>query len=211
MINRYDGFIGEFNMSHTDIIQPGITGHLIIKDKDTGEIILDKHNAIHFENMALTITRALANRADGHIHEMHFGNGGSNISHSSIIYLPPNVIGRDANLYNPTYKKVVDSNSSLNANSLRNNIEVKNLAEGLRYSDLVITCTLDYQEPAGQYAYDDAQDMESDYVFDEIGLKSFSPLGAGRGLLLTHVIFSPILKSRNRAFEILYYIRIAMN
>lgn len=195
-----------------DSTQPLIKGHLIIRDKITGEVLLDKDNAIHYENASLTIARALANRPDGHIHEMHFGNGASTVSGTgAITYFPPNVVGRDADLYNRTYYKVIDDESSLNANREKNRVDVMNLPEGLRYSDIVMTCTLDYNEPAGQPAYDDATDFENDFVFDEIGLKAYSPLGPGRGLLLTHVVFHPIQKSLNRIIEIIYTIRIQMN
>lgn len=194
-----------------ELINTGMVGHVLIKNKETGEILLDKKNAIHYENMAMTIARALANRSDGHIHEMHFGNGASTTSGTgAITYFPPNIVGRDAELYNQTYYKVVDNLSSLNANPEMNRVDVLSTAEGLRYSDIVITCTLDYNEPSGQYAYDDATDFENDYVFDEIGLKSYSSIGPGRGLLLSHVIFHPILKSLNRIIEIVYTIRIMM-
>lgn len=188
-----------------------VMGTFLIRDRDTGEVLVETTNACHFENLALVMARALANRADGHIHELHFGNGASTVSGTgAITYNPPNVIGRDADLYNPTYFKVVDDESSLNIDKTNNRVDVKNLPEGLRYSDVVITCTLDYTEPAGQYAFDDAQDLESNFVFDEIGLKAYSPTGAGKGLLITHAVFSPVQKSLNRAIEISYTLRIAL-
>lgn len=190
---------------------PVVMGTFTIRDKMTGEVILEKTNACHYENLALVMARALANRADGHIHELHFGNGASTVSGTgAVTYSPPNVIGRDADLYNGTYFKVVDDESSLNVNTTENRVDVKNLPEGLLYSDITITCTLDYNEPSGQYAFDDAADLESDFVFDEIGLKAYSPAGAGKGLLITHAVFSPVQKSLNRAFEIVYTLRIAL-
>jgi len=186
-------------------------GHVLIRDKVTGEVLLDKNNAINFGNMAITIARALADRDDGHIFEMHFGNGASTVSGTgAITYFPPNVSGTDADLYNPTYYKVIDSTSSLNLNTQENFIEVANLTDGLNYSDLILTCTLDYNEPSGQPAYDDATDLSNDFVFDEIGLKSYSSLGSGQGLLLTHIVFHPIQKSLNRIIEIIYTLRISL-
>ena len=41
---------------------------------------------------------------------------------------------------------------------------------------------------------------------DELGLKSYSPAGAGR--LITHVIFHPVQKSLNRLVQIDYTVRV---
>jgi hypothetical protein len=193
-----------------DDAKPRVTGHLLIRDPSDGTVLLNKKNAIHYENFSVAVARALANRPDGNIHEMHFGNGGSTVSGTgAITYFPPNTIGSTASLYNPTYFKVVNDLSPLNADSTKNFIEVNHL-NNTGYTDIVITCTLDYSEPSGQEAFDDESDLESDYVFDEIGLKTYDPV-AGGGLLLTHVIFNPIQKSLNRLIEVVYTLRVQMN
>jgi hypothetical protein len=69
-----------------------------------------------------------------------------------------------------------------------------------------VTCLLDYGEPAGQEAFDNITDNNGDYVFDELGLKSYSSTGQSR--LLTHVIFHPVQKSLNRLIQIDYTVRI---
>ena len=43
-------------------------------------------------------------------------------------------------------------------------------------------------------------------MFDELGLKSYSPNGEGR--LITHVIFHPVQKSLNRLVQIDYTVRV---
>jgi len=190
-----------------DGLKLGFKGHLIIRDKDTGETLLDKSNAIHFENMSVAVAAGLAGRPNGNIHEMHFGSGGSAVSGTGgITYYPPNVVGANADLYNPTYFKVVNDQSSLNTDTSKNFIEVRHLV-GTVYSDIIITCTLDYSEPSGQEAFDDSTDTEAAYMFDEIGLKTYDPSGPGNGQLLTHVIFNPIQKSLNRLIEVVYTIR----
>lgn len=189
---------------------PKVTGHLLIKDVDSGEVLLNKRNAIHYENFSVAIGRALANRPDGNIHEMHFGSGGSTVNGTgAITYFPPNTTGSEANLYNPTYAKVVNDLSPLNVDPSKNFIEINHLNNTM-YTDIVVTCTLDYSEPSGQSAFDDDTDMEGDFVFDEIGLKTYDPVSGG-GLLLTHVIFNPIQKSLNRLIEVVYTVRIQMN
>jgi hypothetical protein len=185
-----------------------ITGRFTIRDKNTSEIILEKTNAIHYENFGEALALAAAGNAEGHIYEMHFGNGASIIdSVGAISYYPPNVEGVNANLYNPTYFKIVDQKSSANSNPTANFMEVKH-TRGNLFTDIIIVCTLDYGEPSGQDAFDLTNDLEGDFIFDEIGLKSFSSV-AGAGKLLTHAIFSPIQKSLNRSYEIEYVIRIA--
>jgi hypothetical protein len=65
---------------------------------------------------------------------------------------------------------------------------------------------LDYGEPTGQDAIDNATNSDSLYVFDELGLVSYD--SAGQGRLLTHVIFHPVQKSLNRLIQIDYTVRV---
>ena len=46
-----------------------IDGHVLIKDPDTDEILLDQHNAINFENMSLALVRLLANQQTASNHD----------------------------------------------------------------------------------------------------------------------------------------------
>jgi hypothetical protein len=71
---------------------------------------------------------------------------------------------------------------------------------------VLISCILDYSEPDGQEAFDNSQDLDSNFVFDELGLKSYS--SSGNGKLLTHVVFHPVQKSLNRLLQIDYTVRI---
>ena len=73
----------------------------------------------------------------------------------------------------------------------RNKIEPKARKWNKLYRHSV-SCLLDYGEPAGQDATDNATNADSLYVFDELGLVSYSASGQGR--LLTHVIFHPVQK-----------------
>jgi hypothetical protein len=70
----------------------------------------------------------------------------------------------------------------------------------------VVSCLLDYGEPDGQDAFDTASNTEQLYVFDELGLRSYSTSGTGR--LITHVIFHPVQKSLNRLIQIDYTVRV---
>jgi len=184
-------------------------GHIKIWDPETGEVIVDKRNAIHYENMSTALANSLANKTTGFVHEMAFGNGGTTVDTTGVItYLTPNSTGTNATLYNQTYYKVVDDNSSTNKDTTRNKMEVRHTA-GNKYTDIVVTCTLDYGEPTGQSAFDNTTNFNGDYVFDELGLKSWEGTENGAtNKLLTHVIFHPVQKSLNRLIQIDYTLRI---
>ena len=85
-----------------------IEGHIKIFDPNNEEVFVDKRNAIHYENFSNSLAQAMANKNLGHIYQMAFGNGGSSVDTTGVItYLPPNITGQNATLYNQTYQKVV--------------------------------------------------------------------------------------------------------
>lgn len=185
-----------------------IQGHVKIFDPFTGEIFVNKSNAIHYENFSRAMALSVGNKTTGYIHEMHFGNGGTSVDSTGVItYLPPNTTGGNSTLYNQTYYKVVDDNSSYNLDPTRNNIQIRHIT-GKPYTDILVTCLLDYGEPSsGQAAFDNSTDLNGDFVFDELGLVSWDGT-LGTGTLLTHVIFSPVQKSLNRLLQIEYTVRV---
>ena len=161
-----------------------IEGHIKIFDPQSEEVFVDKRNAIHYENFSEALAKSIANRADGYIEEMHFGNGGTSVDSTGVITL-----------------------SAANTDATRNKIEVRHTS-GNVYSDIVCTCLLDYGEPAGQSAFDNTTTFTDSYVFDELSLYGYSASGAGQGKLLTHVIFHPVQKSLNRLIQIDYTVRV---
>jgi hypothetical protein len=192
------------------MITPGlakITGHVKIHDPASGEIFYNDHNAIHYENISIAMAQTLSDRNLGYIYEMAFGNGGSSVDPTGVItYLPPNITGQNADLYNETYAKVVDDNAATNTDPASNKMEVLHTS-GKVYTDILVTCLLDYGEPAGQQAFDNSTNFNGEYVFDELGLKSWN--GSATDLrLITHVIFHPVQKSLNRQIQIDYTLRI---
>ncbi len=183
-----------------------VQGHIKIWYPETGEIAVNKRNAIHYENMSIALAESISNSGQGFIYEMVFGNGGTTVDPTGIItYLTPNSTGTNAGLYNQTYSKIVDDRAVANIDPVRNKIETRHVT-GTNYTDVFVTCLLDYGEPAGQEAFDNITDNNGDYVFDELGLKSYSSTGQSR--LLTHVIFHPVQKSLNRLIQIDYTVRI---
>ena len=188
-----------------------IEGFLKIYDPNDGEIFVDKNNAINYENMSISIADTLSSRGYGEIYQMAFGNGGASVSDTGVItYLPPNVTGQNAALYNQTYAKIVDDTSVFNLDPTRNKMTVTHTT-GKYYTDILVQCLLDYGEPAGQAAFDNSTQTDSSYVFDELGLlANYGTDSAGTIItrLLTHVIFHPVQKSLNRQIQIDYTVRI---
>jgi hypothetical protein len=184
-----------------------LAGHIKIHDPESGEVLIDKRNAIHYENMSIALAESLANAGQGPIYKMAFGNGGTSVDPTGIItYLTPNSTGTNASLYNQTFNKVVDDQASNNTDPVRNKIETRHVS-GTNYTDILVSCLLDYGEPSGQDAFDTTTNTENLYVFDELGLISQGPDGAD-GRLLTHVIFHPVQKSLNRLIQIDYTVRV---
>jgi hypothetical protein len=181
-------------------------GHIKIFDPETGEVFRDQRNAIHYENMSVAMVNSLSNQGQGTIYEMVFGTGGTSVDPTGLItYLTPNTVGVNTSLYNQTYRKVVDQSSSENTDPIRNKMEIRHIS-GATYSDILITCLLDYGEPVGQEAFDNSRDLSGNFVFDELGLKSYNPNGEGK--LLTHVVFHPVQKSLNRLLQVDYTVRV---
>jgi hypothetical protein len=202
------------------IIQPSLTniiGMLKIHDPNNGEVFVDKRNAICYENISISMAESLSDytlssgaRA-GYIYQMAFGNGGSSVDPTGVItYLPPNTVGQNVSLYNQTYQKVVDQNIPADTDPNNNNMQVLHTA-GMVYSDILVTCLLDYGEPLGQQAYDNSTNFSGEYVFDELGLQTFEGLDSLNNpilRLITHVIFCPVQKALNRQIQIDYTVRI---
>lgn len=190
----------------TEILGPKVRGFVKIIDTETGEILVDRPNSIHNENISVALAKSLANKNDGPIYTMYFGNGGSTVNGIGVVtYLPPNTTGSTANLHNPTYFEIVDENRLAPSD----NGMVVNHTQNALFSDIVITVVLGFGEPQGQSSFDDSTDMEQEFVFDELGLKTFDS-DPNAGLLITHVIFHPVQKSLNRSIEIQYTLRIQM-
>ena len=187
-----------------------IQGFVRIFDPNSGETFVDKKNAIHYENMSISLAETLSHRTSaqggGWIYEMAFGNGGSSVDPTGVLtYLPPNTTGADADLYNETYAKVVDDNSAADTDPVNNKMTVLHTS-GKVYTDILVSCLLDYGEPPGQQAFDNSTNFNGEFVFDELGLKAWTGTEANR--LLTHVIFHPVQKSLNRQIQIDYTVRI---
>ena len=183
-----------------------VSGHILIRDKESGEELVNKRNAIHYGNMANFIAKALNDKlGDSYIHFMAFGNGATSVdSAGKVIYKSPRVsesYESSGSLYSRTYQKVISNSTETDK------IEV---IPGASYTDLKITCTLGYNEPSDADAFDTSTTNDGLYVFDELGLLSFAN-DINDSIMLTHVVFHPVQKRKNREIEIVYTVRIQLN
>ena len=91
-----------------------VKGHVLIED-DLGHVLLDESNAVHPQNMARVIARALSLEDNFWIHRIAFGNGGTQIDGTGQIEYntvndgqAPDVRTWDSRLYNETYSEIIN-------------------------------------------------------------------------------------------------------
>lgn len=183
-----------------------VTGHIVIRDAETKQELVNKRNAIHYGNMARIVAQALTNDDYAYIYYMAFGNGATSVDTvGKVIYKSPRVseaYEATTTLYNRTYYKQIDTTTEV--------------LQGPSYTDIKMVCTLEYNEPVLQDLFDSSTIMEGNYIFDELGvftaptdLTLADPIDSST--MLTHVIFHPVQKSLNRIIEVIYTIRIQLN
>lgn len=203
-----------------DFSKSNVIGFLTIKNAETGEILVDKNNAIHFGNLAASMAEALAGLDTGHIRYMAFGNGGTSISASGdITYRQPdvtNVKDTSSSLYSEIYHQEIGANGLTNDGTDSNNSVIP-IQSNAQYADVKMTCTLDFDATGSlQSPIDRANNLDDDTIFDELALYTGQPnidtsttlANSSEALMVSHVIFHPIQKSNNRILQIDYTIRI---
>jgi hypothetical protein len=190
-------------------------GFVEIFDKETG-LLLEKKNAVHYGNMAYIVAQALTGNTNAQLYYMAFGNGATSVDTTGrIVYKPPRVTESyeaGANLYSRTYYKRIDSDNGDDQTGIV-------VVPGASYSDIKVTCTLNYNEPTEQLGaepFDTSLDNNGLYVFDEMALftkptdlNDTSPIDTST--MLTHVIFHPVQKSLNRIIEVVYTLRVQLS
>ena len=202
-----------------------VSGHVLVKD-DLGNILVDKHNAIHPKNMATAIARGLSNTVNYQIYKLKLGNQGTYIDSSQqIVFRPPNVSGDTADLYNPTYVEVVDDdNASVGSG---NSVTFTNIPASTN-TRVIITAVISANEavnrptdeadsatPTDDPTTDASLDPDGQFFFDELGLFTKETSGTildGAGeMMLSHLIFSPIEHTGSRELTIVYTLTISVS
>lgn len=95
-----------------------VKGHVKIAD-DEGNVYVDQDNAVHPQNLARVISRALSREDNYWIHRIAFGNGGTEVDAAyQITYKTPNdgqspdSYTWDSRLYNETYSEIINESIS---------------------------------------------------------------------------------------------------
>ena len=119
------------NTNFADPVPAFIHGHVLIRDYDTNEVLLDKHNAINYENFAVAIASLLSGTVDSttgqgfEIVQMKFRNGGTVIDATgNVEYRTTNTDTKLGDLYNQTYTKIVDVDDAGNTDTTNNKVEI---------------------------------------------------------------------------------------
>lgn len=216
-----------------------VIGTLKIFEKETGEVLVQKRNAIHPGNMAYVIASALAGSAtsvnsDGaapYINWMAFGNGGSS-STTTLAYRSPRVFSvydqlpitsSNSTLYAKTYQQKITKDDP----SGMSNVEIYYPGQEMDNGEVIPnnTSKINFQITVDHDKFAEMQDStipESDntenkeFTIDEIGLLSGVTNGdeyleEDKTLMMTHVTFHPVLLSANRTIVIDYTITIQIN
>lgn len=202
-----------------ETIKTTVSGHVTIKDRATGEVLVDAQNAIHPKNMATAIARGLSNTSNFQIFKMKLGNQGTYIDGTmSIVFKAPITTGDTADLYNATYAEIVDDNAS--GVGIGNSVTFTNIPASSN-TRVIVTCVVSPNE-----AFDNPLDTNnvgqiegvSPYFFDELGLFTKAPsestvalVDAPDELMLSHLIFSPIEHTGNRELIVVYTLTISVS
>lgn len=194
-------------MKNLDNTHVEITGHVKIVDLSANVVLQEFYNAINPETLSMVVANMLAGNNSQYIFELHLGNGGTVIDdtgHVTYKDVTENLaLGQVAELYSPIYYKVIDSKAQNdNDDSTRNYVSVVHY-DGLPYTDVVITCTLEENQPENQT-------IPGQIIFNELGLKSRGARGLNSGMLLSHVVFESVSKNATRAIQIVYTLRIRL-
>ena len=173
--------------------------------------LLDRRNAIHKDNASILVIKAITNQPNSNIRYMAFGNGGTTIDDTGTVsFKPTNDADANADLYNPVFFQMVDDRLGALAG---NQMAVRHMGNTL-FSDVDIRALININEPFGQQPSNTIKGItgptefgpfHTQFTFDEIGLK------LADGTLLTHVIFTPILKTASSLLEVVYTLRVAID
>lgn len=221
-----------------DNVQTQVIGTLRIFDKDTGETLVKKRNAIHPGNMAYVIASSLAGSsvsvndlgAPPTINWMAFGNGGSS-STTTLSYRSPRIseiydelpiTTSSSALYAKTYQQKTTNTVYFPGQDMGDGEVVPNRTSRIKFRVEVDHAGYEaIQQEINPNISTPLTDSSTDttsvnaFTFDEIGLlaghDTNEKLVEDKSLMVTHVTFHPVLLSANRTIVVDYTITIQIS
>jgi hypothetical protein len=221
-----------------DNVQTQVIGTLKIFDKDTGETLVKKRNAIHPGNMAYVIASSLAGSstsvndlgAPPTINWMGFGNGGSS-STTTLSYRSPRIseiydelpiTTSSSALYSKTYQQKTINTVYFPGQDMGDGEVVPNRTSRIKFRVEVDHAGYEaIQQEVNPNISTPLTDSSTDnlsvdaFTFDEIGLiagvDENDKLVEDKSLMVTHVTFHPVLLSANRTIVVDYTITIQVS
>ena len=216
-----------------DTIKSQVIGTLKIYDKESGDVLVQKKNAIHPGNMAYVMASAMAGTATSvnssgnapSINWMQFGSGGST-STTTLSYRSPRVYptydqlaitASNSSLYVPKYEQLTTNTVYYPGEDMGAGAIVPNNTSKVKFS--VNLTHADYATAVGESIPSSDSSASSAQVeaftFDEIGLMAgvtdTGALDKTKTLMLTHVTFHPVLLAANRTIVIDYTVTIQIS
>jgi hypothetical protein len=216
-----------------DTIKSQVVGTLKIYDKESGDVLVQKKNAIHPGNMAYVMASAMAGTATSvnssgnapSINWMQFGSGGST-STTTLSYRSPRVYptydqlaitASNSSLYVPKYEQLTTNTVYYPGEDMGAGAIVPNNTSKVKFS--VNLTHADYATAVGESIPSSDSSASSAQVeaftFDEIGLMAgvtdSGALDKTKTLMLTHVTFHPVLLAANRTIVIDYTVTIQIS
>ncbi len=136
-------------------IPVSITGHVVIKDADTDEILVDTFNDVLFGNMSTALAHALIGDSGSFLYYIGFGNGGAFVNSAGTIGYKNSLGGPtslvknpNANLYNTIYvKKLSNEATSIGNYDANSRAYIPSANSATNYEDIVVNVVLGYNEP----------------------------------------------------------------
>lgn len=210
-----------------ETLKTTIAGHVKISDTKTGEVLVDKHNAIHAANMAVAIARGLSNATNYQIYKIKLGNQGTYINNTgTIVYQSTKTTSATmdvtADLYNPTYAEIVDDGAP--GVDAGNSVQFT-VVPASSMTRVIITAVISSNQAVSSATDTNATtpgqigalgSTVTPFFFDELGLFTKGAQG-GAGvtdsgeLMLSHLVFSPIEHTGNRELTISYTLTISVS
>lgn len=217
-----------------DLIQSQVIGTLKIYDRESGDVLVQKKNAIHPGNMAYVMASAMAGTATSvnssgnapSINWMQFGSGGST-STTTLSYRSPRVYptydqlaitASNSSLYVPKYEQLTTNTVYYPGEDMGAGAIVPNNTSKVKFS--VNLTHADYEAAVAPISIPPSDSSASTaqveaFTFDEIGLMAgvtdSGALDKTKTLMLTHVTFHPVLLAANRTIVIDYTVTIQIS